>query len=68
MKNLKIRKVAAVLQGLAFGALVALSGNIPALPGKYQLPAMILVGALQGVMPSPVTRRKEDAAPDGQSN
>jgi hypothetical protein len=59
-----VRKTVAVLQALALGLLTALAGNLTLLPAKYQLPAILLVGALQSAMPSPLRKADTPAQPE----
>lgn len=57
-KKVIIHKTAAVLQLLASGALSAVAADPGLVPPQYRVAAIVAVGALQALMPSPLKSTK----------
>jgi hypothetical protein len=56
-----LHKTALILQLLAAGAIATVATNPNLIPAPYRPIAIIAIGAVQGILPSPVKR--EEAAP-----
>lgn len=59
--KLRLRKTWAVIQLALLGAVYALAENDHILPLKYRIAVIAVVGALQSVLPSPITRTKDNS-------